>query len=495
MRDTIRFLLGDEPVVVARGDPCRTLLQYLREDAALCGTKEGCAEGDCGACTILLGQTGRDGGITYRPVNACILLLPMVDEKQVVTVEHLAAIAGGVHAVQQAMADENASQCGFCTPGFTVAVAAHQISGGGRDRRDIDDALAGNLCRCTGYGPIIAAARKAASQPVSAEWRDFANRAQGQLSAWAGAGIGLDVNAGDSRFIAPRDLGGLRAALAENPDATIVAGATDVGLWVTKGMRRLEVVIHLGRIAALQNIEEGEDTIEIGAAVTYADAHDALAAIAQDLGELVRRLGATQVRATGTICGNIANGSPIGDMPPALIALGAELVLDGAAGERTMPLEDFFIEYGKQDREPGEFVRAVRVPRHPRGEFRCYKISKRFDQDITACLGAFDIAVQGGVVSRARIAFGGMAAIPKRAHGAEAAIIGAPWNRETVEAAKAALAEDFTPMTDMRASAAYRLKVAQNLIEKAWLETGGAPANSWLRLTDRRQPAEARADV
>jgi xanthine dehydrogenase small subunit len=368
------------------------------------------------------------------------------------------------------MVANHASQCGFCTPGFVMSLYAHQREGAAVDARSLKDALAGNLCRCTGYGPILAAGQAMGADPDTR----LAEALALELAAIQPTEM-LDVGRHGRRFLAPRTVAELAATLKRHADATILAGGTDVGLWVTKQHRSLPVVISLNEVAALRRIEDRGDAIWIGAAVRYVDAQPALADLHPEFDEFLRRLGGLQVRNLGTVCGNIANGSPIGDMPPALIAAGATLALRKGEAVRTLPLEDFFLAYGEQDRQPGEFVEAVIVPKVPAGRvFRLYKLSKRFDQDISAVCAGVSIGVEGGRVTEARIAFGGMAATPRRAAACEAALTGQPWTEATVRGAAEALAEDFQPIDDMRASAGYRLKAARNLIVRAWLESRGA---------------------
>jgi len=479
-RSKIRILLGWKPVEVSVEDPHQTVLQYLRDEAHLTGTKEGCAEGDCGACTVIVGDC-IDGDVHYRAVNACILFLPAMDGKQILSIEHVSL--GELHPVQSAMAELHGAQCGFCTPGIVMSLIAHQLNEGGTTRRQIDDALAGNLCRCTGYGPIIEAAKCALASPTSAEWQSAQERTRQQLLVWSEDHRPLDIETPEGRFIAPTSAEELCGVLGDNPAATIVAGATDVGLWVTKLGRRLNPIVSLGAVRDINEIIESDHHLEIGAGVTYARAERTLSALSENLGELVRRIGSTQVRNTGTVCGNIANGSPIGDLPPALIALGATLVLASAEGRRELPLENYYIEYGKQDRRAGEFVFSVRIPK-PTGLFRCYKVSKRFDQDISAVLGAFHVGIENGRVESVKVAYGGMAGIPVRASGCEGAFKGADWNMDTIRRAKEALDRDFTPMTDARASMAYRRLVAGNLLERFFIDTEN-PGLA-LELADRR---------
>jgi xanthine dehydrogenase small subunit len=389
----------------------------------------------------------------------------MMHGREIVTVEHLAAPDGRLHPSQAAMANLHGSQCGFCTPGIVMSLwSLYRTESRPGVARSVE-ALAGNLCRCTGYGPILAASAAMYDAPAP-DWETGEAEAAAALRALGTPGPLVYEHEG-RRFLAPTDLGTLADLVAAHPDATILSGATDVGLWVTKHLFDPETIIYTGRVSALREIVDTEDGLWIGAAATYADAAPAIAAHYPDIARLITRIGAVQVRAAGTVGGNIANGSPIGDMPPALIAAGATLVLRHGEDRREMPLEAFFLDYGKQDRRPGEFVEAVRLPRPAApGRLRCYKVSKRVEQDITAVLGCIDIAVENGTVTAARLAYGGMAGVPKRATHAEAALIGQPFTAETIEAAAAATHADFAPLSDMRASADYRATVAGNLLKR-----------------------------
>ncbi|HUG60381.1 MAG TPA: xanthine dehydrogenase small subunit, partial [Methylomirabilota bacterium] len=439
--------------------------------------KEGCNEGDCGACTVAVG-TSLNGRVIYRPVNACILFLGQLDGKEVVTVEDIAE-GDGLHPVQQAMVERHGSQCGFCTPGIVMSLFALYHDEGRAappSRADIDDTLAGNLCRCTGYRPIVEAATVACDGVADDAFARAEPTTVGLLQFLSDR---QDVFIGDDErfFAAPRTIESLANLYGHHPDATLVAGATDVGLWVTKQFRPISKVIHLGRVLGLDRIEEVEGAVIIGATATYEQAFGYLSEIDPDIGAVLRRLGSRQVRASGTVGGNIANGSPIGDMPPILIALGATLELVRGANGRALALENFFLDYGKQDREPGEFVAGILVPTLAENQvFRAYKISKRFDQDISAVLAAFRFTLDAGVITEARVAFGGMAATPKRARAVEERLIGAePAKAATWSAAIEAMGEDFKPLTDMRASAGYRMETARALLAKALVETAGAP--------------------
>ncbi len=458
----ITFLLNGE-TVRASADPTRSLLDWLREDKALCGTKEGCNEGDCGACTVMV--TDENGA---KALNACILMLPQLAGKAVRTVEGISGPDGALHPVQTEMVAHHGSQCGFCTPGFVVSMAVAHLNG----RADHDDQLAGNLCRCTGYAPIIRAAQAAAGQPVP-DWMTTDQRKVGFNPL---IDVPSQSKVGFNPPYLPENADDLAAWYQANPDATLIAGATDVGLWITKQFRDLPKTAFLHQAKDLQAIEIKDDHFRIGAMACMTDVLAAIAPHHPSYAELIRRYGSVQVRNAATIGGNIANGSPIGDNPPALIALGATLHLRRGDSRRNLQIEAFFLDYGRQDRLPGEFVEAVSIPLTAPA-LKCYKISKRFDQDISALCGAFNITIEVGKVQAARIAFGGMAGIPKRALTVEAALVGKDWSLDTVHAALPAFATDFTPLSDMRASADYRLTTAQNLLLRYFAETTGEQTN------------------
>jgi xanthine dehydrogenase small subunit len=461
MRDTLYFRLGQEERALRDVDPTMTVLEYLRGPERLCGTKEGCAEGDCGACSVvLMDRQGR-----YQAVNACVLFMPALDGKHLLTVEHLAGADGALHPVQQAMVDHHGSQCGFCTPGFVMSLLALRTEAK-PDRAAINEALAGNLCRCTGYRPIVDAAIEActghqipASLPLPAQHDTLALTHAGRQS------------------FSPRSADELAQTLLDHPQSVIVAGGTDVGLWVTKQHKKLPVTVSLDAADDLRVISENEDIIRIGAAATYQDALPVLEKHFPDLGALIRRIGSRQIRNRGTIGGNIANASPIGDTPPALLALDASLVLRVGNTRRTVKLDDFFTGYRRSVLAPSEFIERIDVPvPRPNETFRCYKVSKRFEQDISAVCGAFRLTLDNGIVRDIRIGFGGMAAIPSRALAVEAVLTGRRWNEATIRMAQVAMDDAFSPLSDMRASAAYRRIVARNLLQKCFLETSEGAA-------------------
>ncbi len=474
-RNEVRFILNDREERLAVVRSSDTLLDHLRLARRLRGTKEGCAEGDCGACTVLVGKRS-GGGLVYEPVNACIRLLASVDLCHVVTVEHLAR-GGELHPVQQAMVDFHGSQCGFCTPGIVMSLYGLWMRKPDASEGEIETALQGNLCRCTGYQPIIAAARAAAGaspegDPLMAERTAVVAR----LNA-LDDGRRVDISVDGDRVILPASVDDLAAVLQEVEKPTIVAGSTDVGLWITKFMRDISPAVFIAHLEGLRGVEVTPEGVRLGAGVSYDEFQAVLDAEFPHLSDYWRRIGGWQVRAMGTVGGNIANGSPIGDTPPALIAMGATVTLRKGAVRRTVPLEAYFIAYGKQDRAPGEFVEEIFVPRPAAGTLNAaYKITKRRDEDISAVACGLQIAVEDGVVRTARIAFGGMAATPKRAAKAEAALVGQPWTAQTISEAQVALAEDFAPIGDWRASAEYRAAAARGLLRRFFLETAGEPA-------------------
>lgn len=462
----VRFFHRGAIVEHAAAQPTRTVLEWLREEARCTGTKEGCAEGDCGACTVVLGSLDAQGALQLQPVNACIQFLPTLDGKALFTVEDVAGADGTLHPAQQCMVDCHGSQCGFCTPGFVMSLwASYQRHGEApATRQELADELSGNLCRCTGYRPILDAGQRMFRAPRVGF--DAAPVVQALKALAADAPLALP-----SGFHAPRTVDAFATLLAEKPQAKVLAGSTDMGLWVTKQFRALPELISINQVAELKAVKVSDAAIEIGAAASLEAAWRALVDEWPSLRDLWLRFASLPIREAGTMGGNVANGSPIGDSAPVLMALGAAIVLRQGMRVRRLPLEDFYLDYMKNALEPGEFVLGLEVPRDTTRLVRAYKISKRFDCDISAlCLGA-SLAIDGDRITAPRLAFGGMAAVVKRASKAEAALDGQPWNEATLAAAQAALAEDFRPLTDMRASAAYRLQVAQNLLKRLWLET------------------------
>ena len=481
----VRFYLNDTLCELHDVAPTRTVLQFLREDRALTGTKEGCAEGDCGACTVVLGEAVQGEAMQgeavpvmrYRAINSCITFVPALHGKQLITVDAIGR--AGLHPVQQAMVAHHASQCGFCTPGFVMSLYAlyqHTRQCGERDmsRDKVTAALSGNLCRCTGYRPILDAA---ATMTAGAWVAPDEPRMRAQLQALAHA-AGVEHVSAEGSFIAPRSLDELLRARAAAPAARLVGGTTDVGLWVTKQHRELTTLIYTGQVRELLTVAADTAGLTIGAAVPLTDAFAHLSALYPSTRDYWQRFASPPVRNSGTLGGNIANGSPIGDSMPVLIALGAEVVLASVRGERTLALEDFYLGYQQTALAADEVLRAVRVPAPlPQQCVRAYKLSKRFDQDISALALGIALLLDGDLVRSVRIGVGGMAATPRRARAVEQALTGRRFDAAALQAAQAALADEFSPIDDMRASAGYRRTAAQNLLRRAWLDTSPlAPA-------------------
>jgi xanthine dehydrogenase small subunit len=487
-----------EVVEVADAAPTRSVLNWLREDARCSGTKEGCNEGDCGACTVIVAELAEHarsvgtpsaaatiaGGLSLRTVNACIQFLPTLDGKALLTVEDLRAIGGAdLHPAQRALVECHGSQCGFCTPGIAMTLAStyerHCQAGTRPSRQQLADDLAGNLCRCTGYRPILDAGQRMFDLPVARlDTRPVVDALRALEAAGALAyeapnpAVHTDAGPRRDRFWAPRELDAFAALREQHPQARLLAGCTDIGLWVNKQFRDLGDILYIGNVDALKRIERNDRVLRIGAAATLEDAWATLTAEIPALHDMWLRFSSLPVRNAGTLGGSIANGSPIGDSAPVLMALGTNLVLRRGAASRTLRLEDFYLDYMKSALQPGEFIEALEVALPaPTASVRVYKLSKRFDCDISAVAAGLAVDCVDGRVRAVRLAFGGMAAIVRRAANAEAAIAGQPWNEATVEAAMAALETDFTPLTDLRASAAYRMRVARNLLRRFWLET------------------------
>ena len=485
----IRFFHRGRIVAVDSADTTRSILDWLREDARCTGTKEGCNEGDCGACTVVVGELDADGGLSLRPANACIRFLPSLHGKALFTVEDLKPIAGGgLHPVQQAMVDCHGSQCGFCTPGFVMSLwhtYEHHLSEAGGagppSRQQLADDLSGNLCRCTGYRPILDAGQRMFDLPAARLIRApvaAALAAIGPRETFADApGLG-------PRFAAPRTLPRLAELCERNPQARLLAGCTDIGLWVNKQFRDVGDLIYLGDVAELKRIEVSDGHLCIGAGASLEAAWSALDRRFGGLTDVWLRFASPPIRHAGTMGGNVANGSPIGDAAPVLMALDALVELRKGSGVRRLRLDEFYVDYMKNRLEAGEFLQRLLVPLWPAGRdgegpdvrrhLRVFKISKRFDSDISAVCSAFAVHLEHDTVRSVRLAFGGMAAVVKRAALAEAALIGRRWDQAAIDDARHALAGDFRPLSDMRASSGYRMQAAQNLLQKLWLETRAA---------------------
>lgn len=472
-RQPIRFLLNDQLVEVDDVAPTTSILNFLRQRQGYIGTKEGCAEGDCGACTVVIGEL-RKNQLELKPVNACIQFLPTLDGKALFTVEALRGKQGQLHPVQHAMVECHASQCGFCTPGFVMSlwglyVDHHKNKGASQpDEALVRQSITGNLCRCTGYRPIVDAGKRMFTLPqVEFDHETVAKSLESLVRRTS-----FSYEYQKQRFFAPKTLAELIALRAALPSSTLLAGGTDVGLWVNKQFRELGDILYIGEVAELHLIAEDATHVTIGAVVSLNLACDALKNYFPEMNEMWERFASVPIRNAGTLGGNIANGSPIGDAMPALIALRAEVTLSNVQRSRRLLLEDLYVGYQKKALQPDEVLVSVSIPKpSPALRFRVYKLSKRFDSDISAVCAAFAIELDGQTVARCRIAFGGMAATPKRAIHAEEKLIGRLWDEAAARSAMDALSQDYAPLTDMRASANYRLSASRNLLYRFFLET------------------------
>jgi xanthine dehydrogenase small subunit len=478
----VRFVL-DGHVHQARGERrTTTVLDYLREKLHRCGTKEGCAEGDCGACVVLIGEASANGQrIDWKPVNSCMQMLPTLDGKAVKTVESLSGVDGNLHPVQEAFVQCHASQCGFCTPGFIMSAAAlAEHCAGVPTRREVNDALSGNLCRCTGYKPIVEATLKACAAPLAARslqdaqelalLKEIARPTQPSYNLNGDVVVQPLVRTRKgSEFVSPATATELALYLAEHPDAYVLAGSTEFGLAVNKRFERPRYIAYVGGVAELRAVATTASHWRIGAAVPLDEVQTLLAQELPDFAEVLRRFGSPPIRATATLGGNIANGSPIGDSMPCLLALGATLVLRkrGAKGKdesRLVPLEAFYTGMKKNALTPGEFIEAVEVPRLQGRRFRAHKVSKRFDQDISATCAAMCWTDDGGVLKNVRLAYNGLTPFPARAAQLEAVLEGKRTDRVSADALDAAIAASFTARDGLRATWRYRALVARNLV-------------------------------
>lgn len=456
----IRFLLNGKERAEAGVPPTMTVLDYLRGVARLTGTKEGCAEGDCGACTVALRDAGT--GSAYRAVNSCLMSIPQLDGCELLTVEGLAADDGSLHPVQSTLADSDGTQCGFCTPGFVMSMFAFRQSGEPANDELIHEALAGNLCRCTGYRPIVDACRKLAAIPA-------ANDAPA-----AALPLTPEYRHGSQVCFLPRTLDEIASLRALHPDAVMFAGGTDLGLLLSKERKPIASLIFTSRVREMKAIAANADSLELGGAVTYSEALPHLERYFPAFAALIRRIGSRQIRNLGTFAGNLATASPIGDTLPCLFVLGAQVKLHSKSGTRTLPAEEFILGYRKTAMRQDEVIASIRIPALPEGrKFAVYKLSKRFDQDISTVVAAFSLRLEGANAGELHAVYGGMAATSARAKAVESALRGKPWTLDSMREIDALIVRDFTPMSDQRGTAAYRLRAAANLLRRFQIETSG----------------------
>ncbi|MDE1185905.1 MAG: xanthine dehydrogenase small subunit [Pantoea sp.] len=467
----IQFLLNNRLVTEHALDPNLTVLNYLRNHQQRRGTKEGCASGDCGACTVTLGKVV-DGHMHYETVNSCLTLVSSLQGKQLITVEDLRQ-GNDLHPVQQAMVDCHGSQCGYCTPGFVMSLFTLQKNSNGWDRHQAEQALAGNLCRCTGYRPIMDAAQQACAQPASDNFSQSEASLVQRLQALVSNEVQV-LDANGSRCFVPKTVEQLAALYQQHPQARLLAGGTDLSLQITQQYQRIPLLIALEQVAELKTCLEDDESWRLGAGASLHHCYQFLASRIPAFSAMLERFASLQIRNQGTLGGNIGNASPIGDAAPMLLALSARLELQQGGHCREVELDQFFTGYRQTVLQPGEFIRTIIIPRVTVSpDFVAWKVSKRVDDDISAIFAAINIQLENGTVQRVRMAFGGMAATPKRALHAEATLAGAPFNLATIETACAALSHDFQPLSDFRASAGYRLQVARNLLRRYYAQASG----------------------
>ena len=482
INNQIQFLLNDQLTTLSDIDPNTTILQYLRQHQHKSGTKEGCASGDCGACTVVIAEAVA-GKLRYKSLNACISLLPSLHGKQLITVEDLED-GDRLHPVQQAMVDFHGSQCGFCTPGFIMSLFALHKNFPDPSKHQTLEALAGNLCRCTGYRAIVDAAAAAKNhgadqfdrhaEQTIATLNSIAKDTMAQLS------LNKELTDGEQQAFSPLSLSQLSQIMLDNPQARLVAGGTDIVLEITQMHKKLGTIVYVGNVPELQTFEEHDDKFVIGAALPYSEFTPHLAAHYPEFGDMIERIGSLQIRNQGTLGGNVGNASPIGDTPPVLIALDAKLNLRCGDKVRQIAIEDYFVDYKVTSQQVSEFIESIEIPKpvSKAQQLKVYKISKRFDDDISAVLATFNFTIENDVITKARVAFGGMAGIPARAIHCEQALNGQPFTQAIIDAAKTQLTNDYKPMSDVRASKDYRMTVAQNLLQKAFIEISQPQTNT-----------------
>ena len=463
----IRFLLGDNEIALEEINPNISLLEYLREKIFLTGTKEGCASGDCGACTVVTSKLDVDNtSLQYESINACIVPLGSLHGRQIITVEHLQHHES-LHNCQRAMAVNHGSQCGFCTPGFVMSLFSYLKNNEIPEREKILEALGGNLCRCTGYKSIIAAAFSMYEDYIGDQFDTSEGTTIKKLAQIKAECTSAFLSENNQQYLMPRDIRELCKLLLTHPEARLVAGGTDLYLEITQGLKKIETLIDILHVPQMNSIYENNGYIVIGAAVSYSAAKATLVDLQPHLTELIERFGSMQIRNRGTLGGNIANASPIADMPPVLIALNANITLMKMDAERTIPLEDFYTGYKKTQLMPQEFIKDIQIPLNTKHlSLRAYKVSKRIDDDISSLCLAISIVREEGLIKEAHIAYGGMAEVPKRAIICEKSMLGKAWSESTIEDAMVCISQDFSPISDFRASAGYRLSVAKNLLKR-----------------------------
>ena len=463
----VQFIYENKLIELENPDPNQTILNFIRDKLKKTGTKEGCAEGGCGACTIVLGEL-ENKKIKYKAINSCISFTPTLHGKQLIVVENLVSKNGTYHPVQEAMAKYHASQCGFCTPGFVMSIFAMSKNKKNNNKDDIKDAISGNLCRCTGYRPIIDAAKNI-KKKYSDEFYKNSKKTINLLKKIHSKSIIIENK--NKKYFAPKTINELRTVIQKNPDSEFLSGGTDLSLKVTKDRQEIKKIINLNNIKELNFIKTNKNEIIFGSTTPLIQVEKFILKYYPDFNNILRRYGSVQIRNVGTIGGNIATASPIGDTLPLLLSLNAKIIIQTKKGNKQILLNNFFIKYRKTKLKKGEFIKSIIIPIYKNHNFKAYKISKRFDDDISSVCASFNFKIKDQRIQDVAIAYGGMAEIPKRAKNCENFLKNSKFSEEIFEEAKNLLKKDFNPISDMRASKNYRLEVAENLLIKFFIET------------------------
>ena len=463
----VQFIYENKLIELENPDPNQTILNFIRDKLKKTGTKEGCAEGGCGACTIVLGEL-ENKKIKYKAINSCISFTPTLHGKQLIVVENLVSKNGTYHPVQEAMAKYHASQCGFCTPGFVMSIFAMSKNKKNNNKDDIKDAISGNLCRCTGYRPIIDAAKNI-KKKYSDEFYKNSKKTINLLKKIHSKSIIIENK--NKKYFAPKTINELRTVIQKNPDSDFLSGGTDLSLKVTKDRQEIKKIINLNNIKELNFIKIKNNEIIFGSTTPLIQVEKFILKYYPDFNNILRRYGSVQIRNVGTIGGNIATASPIGDTLPLLLSLNAKIIIQTKKGNKQILLNNFFIKYRKTKLKKGEFIKSIIIPIYKNHNFKAYKISKRFDDDISSVCASFNLKIKDQRIQDVAIAYGGMAEIPKRAKNCENFLKNSKFSEDIFEKAKDLLKRDFNPISDMRASKQYRLEVAENLLIKFFIET------------------------
>ena len=468
--NTIQFIYNDDIIKLKNPDPNRTILDFIRSDLKQKGTKEGCAEGGCGACTVVLGEL-KNKKLHYKSINSCISFLPMIDKKHLILIENLSNKKDNLHPIQEAMVKFHGSQCGFCTPGFVMSMFAMYKNFSKFNDETIDETLSGNLCRCTGYRPIKDAAKSLNSQNLYDHFKKNEKKIINLLTKIKDRDI--EISYKNKKYFAPKSLSNLKKILKKNSNTKFLSGGTDLSLEVTKKRGEIDKIISLNSIKELKFIKKTKKFIEVGSGVSLYEFQNVIKSYYPDFYNILKRYGSVQIRNVGTLAGNIATASPIGDSLPLLLSLDSKIKIQTSRFIKVIPLSEFFLSYRKTKLKKGEFLYSVVIPINKQNHFKAYKISRRFDDDISSVCASFNFLIKKNIILDAKIAYGGMSEIPKRAPKIEKALTNSIFSEDTFARVKNLIDTDFSPMDDMRASKNYRSDVAKNLMMKFFHEVSG----------------------